>query len=148
MGDLSAHFSRSEFACPCGCGLARADIGLLTGLELLRELNGGPILVTSGCRCESHNRAVGGAKSSLHLTGYASDIILKDERGVTRPVKEMVCLAELVPIFADGGIGAYPDPGEHIIHVDVRRSGRARWARVKGVYTSIDVIHKPEDPYP
>lgn len=148
MGDLSAHFSRSEFACHCGCGLARIDLGLLTGLELLRELNGGKIVITSGCRCPEHNLKVGGAPASLHLTGYAADIRLLDERDVPRPVQDMVRLAEQVPAFAAGGIGAYPDPGDRIIHLDVRRSGPARWARVKGVYTSLDIIYKPEDPYP
>ena len=35
---------------------------------------GVPFRVTSGCRCEAHNRAVGGKPGSAHLTGEAADI--------------------------------------------------------------------------
>lgn len=43
-------------------------------LDPLREAYGKPIIVTSGFRCKELNQAVGGAKSSQHLTGEAADI--------------------------------------------------------------------------
>ena len=43
-------------------------------LDPLRELYGKPIIVNSGYRCPKLNKAVGGARSSQHLIGQASDI--------------------------------------------------------------------------
>jgi len=46
-------------------------------LELLdraRELAGVPFVITSGYRCEAHNRRVGGKPNSAHTRGYAADI--------------------------------------------------------------------------
>lgn len=43
-------------------------------LECVRtKLGGKPILVTSGYRCPSLNTAVGGAKDSAHMSGWAAD---------------------------------------------------------------------------
>ncbi|MBP5498425.1 MAG: DUF882 domain-containing protein [Muribaculaceae bacterium] len=46
-------------------------------LDPLRERWGAPIIVTSGYRCPSLNKAVGGAKSSQHMKGEAADIKAK-----------------------------------------------------------------------
>ena len=43
-------------------------------LDPLREAWGKPITVTSGYRCPELNKAVGGAKTSHHLSGMAADI--------------------------------------------------------------------------
>lgn len=78
MGDLSDHFSRSEFACKCGCGFGLNDgdvhPGLVVLLEHIRARVGGPVRLNSGCRCEDHNKAEGGAKHSTHMLGQAADI--------------------------------------------------------------------------
>ena len=47
-------------------------------LDPLREAWGSPILVNSGYRCPVLNKAVGGAKTSAHLCGFAVDIIPKN----------------------------------------------------------------------
>lgn len=44
-------------------------------LDPLREAYGKPITVTSGYRCEALNKAVGGSKTSDHLTACAGDIV-------------------------------------------------------------------------
>lgn len=44
-------------------------------LDPLREAYGKPIIVTSGYRCESLNKAVGGSKTSEHMKGMAADIV-------------------------------------------------------------------------
>jgi uncharacterized protein YcbK (DUF882 family) len=74
MGDLSAHFSRREFACPCGCGLCEPKKELVDLLEEMRAALGAPVRINSGLRCETHNLAVGGKASSAHLTGEAADV--------------------------------------------------------------------------
>ena len=43
-------------------------------LDPLREVYGKPIIVNSGYRCQALNKAIGGSKTSHHLTGLAADI--------------------------------------------------------------------------
>lgn len=42
-------------------------------LEAVRTLLGRPVLVSSGYRCEELNTAIGGSKTSKHMTGLAAD---------------------------------------------------------------------------
>ena len=74
MGDLSRHFSKSEFACQCGCGATDPAPALVTALETLREAYGQPLVITSGLRCFDHNLKVGGVPHSAHVTGEAADV--------------------------------------------------------------------------
>lgn len=119
MGDLSPNFSTREFACKCGCGFGslseHIDPRLIDALEILRSKCGDRrIRINSGCRCQSHNRAVGGAPTSQHLLGRAADISID---GID-PV-EVARRACRVDAFYRGGIKAYPS----WTHVDVRDNG-------------------------
>jgi uncharacterized protein YcbK (DUF882 family) len=135
MGDLSAHFSRTELECRC-CGRLQIDSRLLDGLEKLRALAGAPVVIHAGYRCPEHNAAVGGVPHSEHTSGLAADIALP---GLS--LQQMYELALQVPQFAQGGIGVY-DGG--FLHVDVREH-RARWARVSGRYVGIAaLVREPE----
>ena len=49
-------------------------------LDPLREKYGRPIYVNSGYRCEELNKAVGGSRSSQHMTGEAADITTGNKR--------------------------------------------------------------------
>lgn len=84
---LSAHFSYAEFACRCGgrspgCHGVLVDRRHVARLETYRDKIGGPVTVVSGYRCPAHNKAVGGASSSQHMYGVATDI-----RGAVTPTK-------------------------------------------------------------
>jgi uncharacterized protein YcbK (DUF882 family) len=113
---ISKHFSREEFACKCGCGFAVVDVKLLEVLEAVREYFDQPVTITSACRCDNHNKSVGGSDNSKHKLGIAADIIVKDTQ------------AELVQSFLyhhvpySCGIGAY----KKFTHIDVRNDA-ARW---------------------
>jgi|SRR5687768_4259195 len=75
MGDLSAHYSRSEFACKDRCGYGQPHPQLVARLEKLRGLLGGkPLGLASGLRCPPHNTSVGGASRSRHCSGEAVDL--------------------------------------------------------------------------
>jgi uncharacterized protein YcbK (DUF882 family) len=78
MSKLSEHFDSSEFACHCGCGYGTrpGDVSseLLDLLERMREDLGGPIHITSGCRCAVYNAQVGGVANSAHTRGTAADL--------------------------------------------------------------------------
>jgi len=126
-GDLSAHFSKVEFACHC-CGELRIETGLIDALEQLRSLADREIIVHDGYRCPAHNQAVGGVTNSEHTRGMAADIAIP---GLS--LQQMYELALQVPTFLNGGIGVY-DGG--FLHVDIRPH-QARWARVRGQYVGI-----------
>lgn len=108
---MSANFSYTEFRCKCGGRYAncrriweiRAHI---RRLEALRSKNG-PVRIVSGCRCPSYNHAVGGASSSQHQFGGASDIA--GQRSVTWMRNQR--------LFA--GIG-YNNSSKLVVHVDSR----------------------------
>ena len=72
------HFKKSEFACKCGCGLNCIDFDLVKKLDFAREIAGVPFVITSACRCSSHNKEVGGLSNSSHLRGFAVDIAVTD----------------------------------------------------------------------
>lgn len=116
MGDLSANFSRHEFACHCGCGADFVNHDLVTALQLLRDALNNPILINSGIRCVEYNKKCGGAKHSQHLLGKAADIHVK---GMTTKALHDFILTNN-GIFGFRGVGFYPKQG--FVHVDVRKS--------------------------
>lgn len=48
---------------------------LAMGLEQIRARLAAPLHITSGYRCAALNRAVGGAKRSAHMEGWAADFV-------------------------------------------------------------------------
>lgn len=74
MGDLTKHFSLSEFVCECGCGKDDIDLELVDKLEAARVSLGSAVVINSGCRCFERNQAVGGEKASRHLYGKGADL--------------------------------------------------------------------------
>mgnify|MGYP001368224740 CR=1 FL=1 len=67
MGDMTPNFSKSEFACRCGCGEDRISPDLVERLQLTRDAFGRGIKINSGCRCVEHNKKEGGSPTSSHL---------------------------------------------------------------------------------
>jgi len=65
-------------ACPCG-QCPKAALPLVPAIaDALRDLRASfphQLRVTSGWRCRSYNKTVGGAPASRHLTGDAVDLI-------------------------------------------------------------------------
>jgi uncharacterized protein YcbK (DUF882 family) len=114
VGDISANFNRSEFACKCGCGFDTVDTQLLTLLEELRAHFGSSVTINSGCRCPDYNESIGGAKNSQHVVGRAADIVVNG----TPP--DLVY--ELANQLDASGLGGY----DNFTHIDTR-TGNARW---------------------
>ena len=110
------YFSRSEFACKCGCGFSAVDIGLLDILIDIREHFDSPLTINSACRCYSHNKNIGGTNKSKHLFGMAADITVN---GIT---DERVQDYVLNKYPNSKGIGVY----DLFTHIDVRDT-KARW---------------------
>ena len=118
FGTGGIHFKEHEFRCKCGCGKAVISTKLIGLLEAIRAAAGHkPVIITSGYRCEAHNKAVGGAKDSQHCKGTAADIVINGLlAGEIAKVAEQ-CGAD--------GIGVYTKQG--FCHVDVRGTSKAKW---------------------
>ena len=116
--EISRHFSSEEFACKCGCGFDKISMELVQVLEELREIYRQPITINSGCRCEDHNRKVGGEKGSKHILGEAADIVVRG----SSPAKVNQYLDRKYP--DKYGIGLY----KTWVHLDVRKE-KARWSK-------------------
>ena len=127
---MSANFRRSEFECSC-CSEAIIQPDLPVALQELRDLLGSPIVITSGYRCKTHNEAIGGAKFSAHLGGFAADCTFPGKSLLDAYLNVVRCL----PWANSGGIGLYPD--RNFIHLDVRKK-RKRWGQIDGKQVSFD----------
>lgn len=121
---LSANFWHDEFECSCGCGDGIVSNDLIELLQALRVAVG-PLLVTSGIRCKSYNKRIGGAGRSWHCprngVSYAADItyLHKDDRTDYNILKLWV----LADLSGAKGIGLYKGR----LHVDQRPTEKARW---------------------
>ena len=57
-------------------------------LDPLREAWGSPIIINSGYRCPILNKAVGGSKTSSHMSGWSADI--RPKNGKMQEFKKFV----------------------------------------------------------
>ena len=114
---ISPNFDRSEFACKCGCGYDTVDAELIRVLDEVRSVFGDrAVVITSGCRCRSHNETVGGWLASKHLVGKAADFYISQvDCGLVAEYLEQ-------QYFDRYGIGRY----DTWTHLDVRERP-ARW---------------------
>ena len=112
---LSTNFSSTEFDCHGSgcCTQTKVDEKLVEYLQKIRDHFGKSVNVSSGYRCATHNKNIGGATGSKHSTGQAADIYIS---GV-KPA-EIAKYAESLGIL---GIGLYEtDADGHFVHVDTR----------------------------
>ena len=112
---LSTNFKSNEFDChgsKC-CSTTKIDETLVKYLQKIRDHFGKSVKISSGYRCATHNKKVGGATASLHAKGQAADIYIT---GV-KP-SEIAKYAESIGIL---GIGLYEtDKDGHFVHIDTR----------------------------
>lgn len=115
VGDLTKNFSRSEYACKCGCGFDTVDYQLVMFHQRIRDHFESPVTITSGCRCGEHNARVGGAHDSQHTKGRAGDITVD---GI-----DPYDVADYAIFTGVPGVGDYDD----FTHTDTRSNGPAMW---------------------
>lgn len=114
---LSANFNSSEFDCHGSgcCSSTLVDDKLVTYLQQIREHFGKPVNISSGYRCATHNKNIGGATKSRHSKGQAADIYIS---GVAPA--EIAKYAESIGIL---GIGLYETNSDgFFVHVDTRET--------------------------
>lgn len=107
---VGKYFKVKEFACKDGSQVVFIDDYLVSILDILRNQIGKPVIINSGYRTPTRNKAVGGAKYSYHMRGMAADIRIN---GVT--AKEIANkLNKIIP--DECGIIVY----DTWVHIDTR----------------------------
>ena len=135
MGDLTKNFSLSEFAQrdpyrPVPQQYRANALRLARQLQALRDVVG-RIIITSSYRTEAHNRKIGGAPKSQHLTAKAADFTVP---GVSNKKVYCAILALIAQDMEQGGLGWYGEKTANrtrLIHYDVRGS-KSRWNKSGG----------------
>ena len=70
-------FTKKELSCPC-CDSYFFKEETLEMLDEARKKAGIAFIISSACRCEKHNKEVGGSPLSAHKTGEAVDLIFQN----------------------------------------------------------------------
>jgi len=119
---MTKNFKRSEFACKCGCGLDNIDPLVVAVWQSVRDHFGKPVSVTSGCRCETHNRKVGGVDGSQHSPD--NEGITHAADGVVSGISPKEVGKYINSIFPNTlGVGVY----SNFTHIDSRLDKPYRW---------------------
>ena len=106
------YFKYKEFTCHCGCGYNTIDIRLVKILDDIRKHYGKAAIITSGVRCEKHNKEVGGVQGSWHTKRKAADFYIN---GISSSELNRYC-----SILRDQGLLRYCyaiDSGA--VHIDI-----------------------------
>lgn len=125
---LTKNFHSEEFACKDGTRvpkrMKRDLLRLAENLQVLRDVVGEPIIITSGFRHQLYNKRVGGATNSQHRYARAADIVVKGytPKQLYRKIEELIREGKM----HNGGLGIYPT----FVHYDVRETRPARWGDI------------------
>lgn len=137
---LAANFTSNEFDCHgkgC-CSETLVDQNLVNYLQKIRTHFNKSVNISSGYRCATHNKSIGGATGSYHTKGQAADIYIT---GVA-PI-EIARYAESIGIK---GIGLYETEADgYFVHVDTRAS-KSFWYGQGQAYRSTFQEKKEEVP--
>lgn len=122
---LTENFDLSEFDCKDGTPVPEKYMQnvktLAQNLQVIRDEIEGPLHISgSGYRTVKHNKKVGGAPQSQHLTASAADISAPD----LTPMELASIIEKLIVEgrVKEGGVGVYPT----FVHYDIRGT-KARW---------------------
>ena len=137
---LSPHFNAKEFKCKCG---GMHDFQLNTELvdkleKLYTALNCSKIIVTSGFRCVTHDKTVGGSGTGQHTKGNAADICCYGQDGQPISSKTVCCKAQDIGFTGIANINT----SYQYTHVDVRSGSKWYGDEVHGNNTVTDDFYK------
>lgn len=137
---ISQHFNSTEFRCKCGKEHDfEVNDNLVQKLEkLYAELNCSQIIVTSGFRCVTHDKNVGGSGTGQHTLGNAADICCYGQDGQPISSKVVCCKAQDIGFTGIANITA----AYQYTHVDVRLNGKWYGDEVHGNSSVTDDFYK------
>lgn len=122
-GTKYPNFKKAEFKCPCGKCNGYGDgivSSLLVTLQNLRDKYG-EVKITSGYRCESYNKKVGGSTNSKHMKGQAADFYIDGFNSQSKRV-DMVNELKQTEYYNYSYCnvnGNYPNMG-NVVHIDTK----------------------------
>jgi len=119
-GYVSKNFSFKEMSCKCGCGTRNVDPLAIRKLQALRDILGVPLTINSAARCEKHNKDIGGAPNSRHISSRVKHSDAFDIAIVGLLTSNTLVKAALSVGFK--GIGL----AHNFVHVDCRQD-EATW---------------------
>lgn len=122
---ISPHFTLKEFQSRDGADKVLVRMELFEKLEELRAYGGFTVTINSGYRTSSHNKKVGGARTSQHVEGAAADICVRKD-GIVVDASLVCCLCQTLGFKGIGYISA------SAVHVDMRSIGTYRGDERKG----------------
>ena len=115
---LTKNFELEEFACKDGTAVPKRFYDnckeLAENLQVLRDSLGVPLEVLSGFRTVKHNKKIGGAPASFHLTACAVD--LKASTIPTYKIYMRILTLMAEGKMKKGGLKCYPT----WVHYDIR----------------------------
>ena len=122
MSSVIDNFNAKEFRCKCGkeheFGISNELVNKLE--KLYTALNCSKIIVTSGYRCPTHDKNVGGSGTGQHTLGNAADICCYGQDG--QPISSKIVCQKAQDI---GFTGIANITAAYIYtHVDVRPNGK------------------------
>lgn len=137
---ISQHFNSTEFRCKCG---KEHDFEVNDNLvqkfeKLYAALNCSQIIVTSGFRCVTHDKNVGGSGTGQHTLGNAADICCYGQDGQPISSKTVCCKAQDIGFTGIANITA----AYQYTHVDVRPNGKWYGDEVHGNNSVTDDFYK------
>ncbi len=137
---LSEHFNAQEFRCKCGQAHdIQISEELVSKLETLYgKLNCSKIIVTSGYRCTTHDKTVGGSGNGQHTKGTAADICCYGQDRQPISSRTVCCKAQDISF---GGIANITSAYQYT-HVDVRSGSKWYGDETKGNSTVTDDFYK------
>lgn len=116
MKQLTKNFYLEEFACNDGTPVPDNYFGnvqeLAMELQVLRDHIDTPIIINSGYRSPTYNKAIGGASASMHLKAKAADIVTR--KHTPKQLKSIIEKLIRQGKMKNGGIGLYPS----FVHYD------------------------------
>ena len=123
-GTKYPNFKKSEFKCPCGkCNGYGEGIAttLVKTLQDLRNKHGKSITITSGYRCPTHNKKIGGTTNSKHTQGLAVDFYMdgfNSQSNRVNVVNELKKTSYYRYAYCNVN-GNYPNMG-NVVHIDTK----------------------------
>ena len=110
---ITPNFSVSEMTCRCGCGLNEMDEEFMKMLQALRDEMQIPLKVTSGVRCQRHNKNVSSTgKNGPHTHAKAADILISGSKAM-----QMFDKAREIG-FNGIGLSQKGDHSKRFVHLD------------------------------
>ena len=119
MNDINwealCYFTEEEFTCKCGCGVCNVSMDLLHKLIEARRSADIPFVISSGCRCRTHNVNEGGRIRSLHISSVNKECRAVDIKANTSRKRGIIVRSLFEAGFNHIGINFK----EKFIHVDL-----------------------------